>query len=48
MLSDWGASYIPGLSKNMASPGNYLGHNGLRFTGNAFGVLGSDLVKKQL
>ena len=31
----------------MASPGNYLGPNGVKLTGNAFGVLGSELLKNQ-
>ncbi|MGM0635273.1 MAG: RHS repeat-associated core domain-containing protein [Bacteroidota bacterium] len=47
MLYDLGASYAPGLGKNMASPGNYLGPNGVKFTGNAFGILGSELLKNQ-
>ena len=47
MIYDWGASYAPSLSKNMASPGNYLGPNGVKLTGNAFGVLGTELLKNQ-
>ena len=47
MIYDWGASYAPSLTKNIASPGNYLGPNGVKLTGNAFGVLGSELLKNQ-
>ena len=46
MMIDFGASLLPGLSKRMSSPGNYLGPNGVDFTGNAFGIFGSKLLKK--
>lgn len=47
MAFDWGATYVPGVAKDMASPGNYLGPNGVKFTGSMFGILGSELLKNQ-
>ena len=47
MSLDWGASYVPSVGNHMTSPRNYLGPNGVKFTGNAFGLLGSELLKNQ-
>ncbi len=46
-VTDFGSFYAPDLGKKISSPGNYLGPNGVKFTGNAFGILGSYMLKEQ-